>query len=122
MPDVPNHASPELIHRIIKHAVIRSVSKMLAGTECKIVPGENELVISIPQAPQHGRIHIEYQTGVVTLLRGELAPCGVLKGYEANENENTTHVGADLLKEILRGGLPPAPPITRGTGEGEADK
>ena len=94
-----------------KAAVQRMVSAMLDGADLRFRPLKNELVITNPSAPENGRVRIEYATGHVSWQREVWGFYGPLQGFETDENDDETYVGADVILRILRDGTPPGPGV-----------
>jgi hypothetical protein len=92
-------------------AVQRMVSAMLDGADLKFRPLKNELVITNPNAPENGRIRVEYATGHVSWQREVWGFFGPLQGFETDDKDGETYVSADVILKILRDGMPPDPGV-----------
>jgi hypothetical protein len=82
------------------------VKAMLAGSGLTIRVLKNGLVIFNPRDRDKGRVYIEFATGHVTWERTVQDHWGLLQGYEDDNQDGATSVGADKILSALSGSNP----------------
>ncbi len=86
-----------------RNTLIRTVRTLLKGTGLDIRELANELVISHPGHPEHGRIYITYTTGDVSHRRTIWDYLGHLDGYGSTDPDTEACVNADTITAALAG-------------------
>ena len=91
------------MQRIIdRNAASRILTTMLDGSELKVRALKREFVITNPNAPERGEIHVEYASGFVSWKRVIWEQWGPLQGFHDEDGSDESHIGADRILSTLR--------------------
>jgi hypothetical protein len=92
-----------------RNGLVRTVRDSLKGSGLDIRERRNELVISHPGHPEHGRIYVTLASGEVSHARTTWTYLGPLHGHEPNDDpDRDPPITADTIITTL--GARPSPP------------
>lgn len=86
-----------------RNALVRAVRTLLKGGGLDIRELANELVISVPGHPEHGRIYITYAKGEISLRRCTWQYLGYLDGYGPTDPDAEPSLTAEKIIAALTG-------------------
>lgn len=84
-----------------RNTLVNRVRALLKGTGLDIRELANELVISDPGHPEHGRIYITYAKGEISLRRCTWQYLGYLDGYGPTDPEAEPSLTAEKIIAAL---------------------